>query len=66
MHPQHHRRDLFPTIKNIEDTIKRLINKGIVSQDINYNGDFINGIIRWRCDEPYIILFFNEGQGFND
>lgn len=62
MHPQHHRRDLFPTIKNIEDTIKRLINKGIVSQDIESNGDLINGIIRWRYDEPYIILFFNEGQ----
>lgn len=62
MHPQYHRRDLFPTIKNIEDTIQRLIDKGIVSQDIEYIGDLINGITRWRCDEPYIILYFNKDQ----
>ncbi|MGH9982640.1 MAG: hypothetical protein ACRD8W_01640 [Nitrososphaeraceae archaeon] len=52
-------RKLFGNIKNIEDTIQRLVYKGILSQEIAYicNGDK-NGDTRWRHDEPLIVLDF--------
>jgi hypothetical protein len=53
------RSKIFSDIKKVEDTIQRLIHKGILSQSINYVGNRDkNGDIRWRYDEPHIILSF--------
>jgi hypothetical protein len=56
------RRDLFTTIKDVEDTILRLVHKGILSQNIDVSGkvDIDTGTTRWRFDEPYISLSFTK------
>ena len=40
--------DIFMTIKDIEDTIQRLVHKGILSQSLD----------RLHSGEPYIFLSF--------
>jgi hypothetical protein len=58
------RRDLFLTIKDIEETVSRLISKGILSQDIGRIGTLDkDGNIHWRFDQPFIALFFSKDQG---
>jgi hypothetical protein len=50
---------LFGDIKHIEDTIQNLVHKGILSQEITYIGNGTkNGDIKWRYDEPLIVLDF--------
>jgi hypothetical protein len=60
--PEHeNRRDLFATIKDVEDTILRLIHKGILSQYIDLSGEVDkDGNTSWRFDEPYIYLSFTK------
>ena len=53
------RRDLFATIKDVEDTIMRLVHKGIISQYIDFTRDVDNdGNTTWRYDDPFISLSF--------
>lgn len=61
--PQYeNRRDLFATIKNVEDTILRLVHKGFLSQYIDVSGkvDIDTRTTRWRFDKPYISLSFTK------
>lgn len=61
-HQYENRRDLFTTIKDVEDTILRLVHKGILSQYIDVSGkvDIDTRNTRWRFDEPYISLSFTK------
>jgi hypothetical protein len=55
------RKDIFATIKDIEDTIQRLVNKGILFQRIDRIGIHDkDGGPRWRFDEPLITLSFTK------
>lgn len=55
------RRDLYTTIKDVEDTILRLVHKGILAQYIDVIGKVDkNGNTRWMLDEPFISLAFTK------
>jgi hypothetical protein len=57
--PHEKRSKIFSNIKEVEDTIQRLVHKGILSHDVNYIGNLDkNGNTRWRYDEPHFILSF--------
>jgi hypothetical protein len=53
--------DIFATIQDIEDTIQRLVNKGILFQRIDRIGILDkDGESRWTLDEPFITLSFTK------
>lgn len=55
------RRDLYATIKDVEDTILRLVHKGILTQYIDVIGRVDkSGNTRWILDEPFISLAFTK------
>jgi hypothetical protein len=57
--PHEKRSKIFSNIKEVEDTIQRLVRKGILSQNVNYIGNpDKNRNTRWGYDEPHIILSF--------
>jgi hypothetical protein len=58
------RRDIFPTIKDIEATIRRLVHKGILSQDIDYITSIdVDRNITQELKRPFIILSFSKDSG---
>ena len=53
------RSKIFSNIKEIEDTIQRLVHKGILFQVIDYTCDLDeNGNKRKKFDEPHILIPF--------
>jgi hypothetical protein len=62
LNPSHEKRSkIFSNIKEVEETIQRLVRKGILSQEVNYICTCDkNGNTRQRYDEPHIILPFTK------
>jgi hypothetical protein len=57
--PEYQRRDIFATIKEIENTIEQLVRKGILSQNMDkINIVDVNGNLKWTINEPFIIVSF--------
>jgi hypothetical protein len=62
------RSKIFANIKEVEDTIQRLVRKGILFQDIDYTCDLDkNGNRRKKYDEPHIVIPFTNDpdEAFN-
>jgi hypothetical protein len=62
------RSKIFANIKEVEDTIQRLVRKGILFQDIDYTCDLDkNGNRRKKHDEPHSVIPFTNDpdEAFN-
>jgi hypothetical protein len=61
LNPKYQRKDIFETIKDIQDTIQRLVYREILSQDKDRIGGVDkDGNTRWKFDKPFITLSFTK------